>query len=71
MKRESEKESVILVSSPQVTELLKKLIKKGGRCYPAACSFHSPIIRGSDLFEPSNVLLINSLASFQVLKISR
>lgn len=32
MKRESEK--IILVSSPQVTELLKMLIKKGGEALP-------------------------------------
>lgn len=32
MKRESEK--VILVSSPQVTQLLKKLIKEGGEALP-------------------------------------
>ena len=32
MKREAEK--VILFSSPQVTELLKKLIKKGGEALP-------------------------------------
>lgn len=32
MKRESEK--IILVSSPQVTELLKRLIKEGGEALP-------------------------------------
>lgn len=32
MKREPEK--AILVSSPQVTELLKKLIKRGGELLP-------------------------------------
>lgn len=32
MKRKSEK--IILVSSPQVTELLKRLIKEGGEALP-------------------------------------
>lgn len=32
MKREPEK--VVLVSSPQVTQLLKKLIKEGGEALP-------------------------------------